>query len=233
MTIATPRCQRRVRPHRTVWRVNPRDRNRRVPFPRPLAIWKLAKQAGVDLAVGGLPFDDAERHRRAVGLHAAAAHEAALRERRLQAGRDRGAAAAQQGQARPAGARRGDRHRLHAAREHGQARHPGLVLRVDDRLQLAAHQHQHALARRLGRHQLRQRAAARRAADRTRPDRRRGALGRTSNTSCAAVVPVAEKANVKLAMHPDDPPLSPIRGVAASCAASRTTSACSTWCPAR
>ena len=28
-----------------------------------------------------------------------------------------------------------------------------------------------------------------------------------------AVVPVAEKANVQLAMHPDDPPLSPIRGV--------------------
>jgi mannonate dehydratase len=28
-----------------------------------------------------------------------------------------------------------------------------------------------------------------------------------------AVMPVAEKANVKLAMHPDDPPLSPIRGL--------------------
>jgi len=28
-----------------------------------------------------------------------------------------------------------------------------------------------------------------------------------------AVVPVAEKANLKLAMHPDDPPLSPIRGL--------------------
>ncbi|HEX7432415.1 MAG TPA: mannonate dehydratase, partial [Anaerolineaceae bacterium] len=27
------------------------------------------------------------------------------------------------------------------------------------------------------------------------------------------IVPVAEKANVKLAMHPDDPPLSPIRGL--------------------
>ena len=28
------------------------------------------------------------------------------------------------------------------------------------------------------------------------------------------VVPVAEEANVRMAMHPDDPPLSPIRGVA-------------------
>jgi mannonate dehydratase len=27
------------------------------------------------------------------------------------------------------------------------------------------------------------------------------------------IIPVAEKANVKLAMHPDDPPLSPIRGL--------------------
>ena len=27
------------------------------------------------------------------------------------------------------------------------------------------------------------------------------------------VIPVAEKANVKLAMHPDDPPISPLRGM--------------------
>jgi len=47
------------------------------------------------------------------------------------------------------------------------------------------------------------------------------------------VVPVAEKANVKLAMHPDDPPLSPIRGVARSCAALRTTSAWWTSCSVR
>jgi len=32
-------------------------------------------------------------------------------------------------------------------------------------------------------------------------------------TFMAAVVPVAEKAGVKLALHPDDPPISPIRGV--------------------
>ena len=29
-----------------------------------------------------------------------------------------------------------------------------------------------------------------------------------------AVIPVAEKANVKMALHPDDPPISPLRGVA-------------------
>jgi mannonate dehydratase len=28
-----------------------------------------------------------------------------------------------------------------------------------------------------------------------------------------AVIPVAEKAGIKMALHPDDPPLSPLRGI--------------------
>ncbi|MCW5978830.1 MAG: mannonate dehydratase [Bryobacteraceae bacterium] len=32
-----------------------------------------------------------------------------------------------------------------------------------------------------------------------------------------AVIPVAEKANVQMALHPDDPPLSPLRGIARIC----------------
>ena len=38
-------------------------------------------------------------------------------------------------------------------------------------------------------------------------------LWETLQDFLAYVLPVAEKANVKLAMHPDDPPLSPIRGL--------------------
>ena len=43
-------------------------------------------------------------------------------------------------------------------------------------------------------------------------DQRGGALGQPRILP-RSVLPVAEKAGVKLSMHPDDPPLSPIRGV--------------------
>ena len=70
------------------------------------------------------------------------------------------------------------------------------------------------VARRLGRHQLRPRAHA---AARRRPSWARSdddALWANLEYFLRRVVPVAERAGVKLAMHPDDPPLSPIRGVA-------------------
>ena len=52
-----------------------------------------------------------------------------------------------------------------------------------------------------------------RPADRVRRSSARRRLWENLEYFLKAVVPVAEKANVKLAMHPDDPPLSPIRGL--------------------
>ena len=94
----------------------------------------------------------------------------------------------------------------------GRLGHPHLVLRVDDRLQLAAHQppvesrggsfvsgYEHDLMRR-------------------RPESDLGPISEeelweTLEYFLRRVVPVAEEAGVQLAMHPDDPPVSPIRGV--------------------
>ncbi|GJM79097.1 hypothetical protein HMSSN139_15930 [Paenibacillus sp. HMSSN-139] len=47
------------------------------------------------------------------------------------------------------------------------------------------------------------------------------------------IVPVAESARVKLALHPDDPPITPIRGVSRICGTRRRCSGPSIWCRAR
>ena len=72
---------------------------------------------------------------------------------------------------------------------------------------------EHAVARRLGGDQLRRTRCPR---THRRPSTARSARtssGATSNTSCRRWCRWPRKRNVKLAMHPDDPPLSPIRGV--------------------
>src|SRR3972149_3747754 len=123
--------------------------------PTPSPLWKLAKQAGVDWAVGGLPFDDPQN-----GADAPWDYLPLLRmKQRYESGGFNLSVI----EARPPAnkAKRG----LPGRGEEiatvctlignmGRGGHPSGVLRVDDRLQLAAHQHQYAVARRLGRHQL-------------------------------------------------------------------------------
>ena len=107
--------------------------------PTTSGLWTLVKQAGVDIAVGGLPTP--------ADLDGGAPWDYEPLRRMKQRYEDGGFQLAVI-EARPPlnSAKRGlpgrDEeidHGLHAAGEHGQARHPGLVLRVDDRLQLAAH----------------------------------------------------------------------------------------------
>ena len=181
--------------------------------PTPSPLWKLAKQAGVR-SRGRRP---AVRHRCRPARRRGTSRPCARLKQRYEDGGFELAVI----EARPPlnKAKRGLPGRdeeiddgLHAAREHGQARHPGLVLRVDDRLQLGAHQHGDALARRLGGDQLR-RADVPGGPDRTGRRSARRSSGTNLEYFLERVLPVAEKAGVKLSMHPDDPPLSPIRGV--------------------
>jgi len=47
------------------------------------------------------------------------------------------------------------------------------------------------------------------------------------------VIPVAEKFKVKMALHPDDPPLSPLRGIARICTSAKNYRRSWTPFPAR
>ena len=176
------------------------------------SLWDLVAQCGVTQAVGELDFADHYRRRSPLELHLAAAGQERLRRSRLRAGGDRKPAAIDQSQAGAAGARRRDRRRLRVARQYGKAGHPGLVLRVDAGAELDAHLHHDSVARRGAGHRLRSQPDAGRALDRIRRSERRAAMGESALLS-GARDPVAESAGVKLAMHPDDPPLSPIRGL--------------------
>ena len=74
---------------------------------------------------------------------------------------------------------------------------------------------------------------------RTRPNRRgplkitEEKLWQTLQHFLERVVPVAEKAGVKLAMHPDDPPLSPVLGVGRIMRSVEAFERAPRWCRAR
>ena len=118
------------------------------------------KQCGVDLAVAGLPFDTLQAGERVGDL-------APLQ--RMKDDYESGGFELRVIESRPPlnKAKRGLEGRdeeidvvCDLLDQHGQARHPGLVLRVDDRLQLGPHQHGDAVARRLGGDQLRRQRRA-------------------------------------------------------------------------
>ena len=205
--------------------------------PTPSALWTLASQMGLEYAVGGLPFDDpAERRRRSRGTTC----RCCARKQRYETP----ASSWRCIESRPPYnlVKRGLPGRddeiavdLHADREHGQAGHPGLVLRVDDRLQLAAHQHR-ARRRAVGRwspaYDARGHAASSRRSEHG-PIDAKTSCGRTSSTSCSRWCRSPRR---RTSSWPCTRTIRRSRRFAASgasCAASRTTSACSTWCRAR
>ena len=103
---------------------------------------------------------------------------------------------------------------LRAAPGHGSSRRAGALLQLDRGLQLGKDRDRRPCPRRRARHRVRPRGdeVARRArpeADAATEER----LWENFEYFLRRVVPVAEEADVRLALHPDDPPISPVRGL--------------------
>lgn len=176
--------------------------------PTPNPVWRLAQQCGVTAAVGGLPFASLEANERVCDP----APTTRMQQRYEAAGFSLDVI-----EARPP---------LNKAKR-GQA---GRDAEIDvvctlienmGRLGIPVWCYEwmadfnwlrtNKATRRLGGHQLRCRRRARR--PHREPADLRGELWASLDYFLRRVLPVAERAGVKLSMHPDDPPITPIRGV--------------------
>ena len=192
--------------------------------PTPSPLWKLAKQAASTSPSAGCPSTTGRRREAPWDYEPLAAHEGALRGRRLQARGDRGAPAAEQGQARPAG--RDD-----------EIATVCTLLENMGRLGIPVWCYEWMTDFNWLRTDLAPRRAAARwspasttAAVRTRRRPRSGrsarrSCGRTSGTSCDKVLPVAEAAASSSPCTPTTRRCRRFAASAASCAASTTSSA--------
>ena len=138
--------------------------------------------------------------------------QAAGRGRRLPAHRARGQPADGPAPARPARPRRGARGGARAAPRDGQARDRGVVLQLDAGRLLVAHVGRAARPGRGRGDRLRRGRLGRRDPRPARPSPRRRS-GRRSPGSSSAPFPSPRRRACELALHPDDPPLSPVRGI--------------------
>ena len=182
--------------------------------PYPIPFWKTVRQVGVEHVISGArPL--ARRHPRQhrgqpVGPRAARAGQGALRVGRPHPRRDRGLAADGQGAARPPAGRRRSMPSARSSRTWAGSGSRCFVTTG------------WAASTGTGRRPRSRAAAARSSPVSAGPTHRlphlggdgvrRPAVGRV-RVFLRRVVPVAERAGVRLALHPDDPPIPELRGV--------------------